>query len=676
MINNLTDNELLPLATGDPWLEPFDGALRARQANAAAMAERLTGGRVLADFAAGHEYFGLHRTPNGGWVMREWAPAAISLHLIGPFSQWRPDPAFAMRRINEQGIWEAYLAEGVLSHAMHYKLWMAWPGGAGERIPAWTRRVVQDEHTKVISAQVWDPAATYSWRYAHVQRRANAALIYEAHVGMAQEESKVGTYREFRERVLPRIVDAGYNTLQLMAIAEHPYYGSFGYHVSSFFAASSRFGTPEELKELVDAAHGAGLAVIMDLVHSHAVKNEIEGLSCFDGTLHQYFHAGPRGQHVAWDSRCFDYGKPEVLHFLLSNCRFWLDEYHFDGYRFDGVTSMIYLDHGLGRPFGNYADYFNGTDEDAIAYLTLANRLIHSVCPDALTVAEDVSGLPGLAAPESAGGVGFDYRLAMGIPDFWIKLIKEMPDERWDVARLYHELTNRRRDERSIGYAESHDQALVGDKTIAFRLMDAAMYTHMSVVQSSLLVDRGMALHKMIRLVTLATAGHGYLNFMGNEFGHPEWIDFPREGNGWSCYYARRQWSLRNDPDLRYRFLAEFDKAMLALVGRAGQGLDAAGPQCAIAHTGDQVLAFARGRRIFVFNFSPDRSFTDYGVPVAPGNYRLKLDSDSPDFGGHGRVAPGQCYLSEPVREGRRTIRHQIKLYLPTRTALVLEERL
>ncbi len=668
------DKDRLPLVAGDPWLEPFEGALRARQARAAALAERLTAGKSLADFASGHEYFGLHRDPGGGWVMREWAPAANSLHLIGPFSQWRPDPAFALRRSDDHGVWETRLAEGVLHHEMLYKLWLTWPGGEGERIPAWTRRVVQDERTKVISAQVWAPPGNYRWRHRHAPRRSGAALIYEAHVGMAQEAARIGGYREFREQVLPRIVDAGYNTLQLMAIAEHPYYGSFGYHVSSFFAAASRFGTPEELKELVDAAHGAGLAVIMDLVHSHAVKNEIEGLSRFDGTLHQYFHAGPRGQHLAWDSRCFDYGKTEVLHFLLSNCRFWLDEYRFDGYRFDGVTSMIYLDHGLSRPFGNYEDYFRDTDEDAIAYLTLANRLIHTVHAGALTVAEDVSGLPGLAAPEAAGGVGFDYRLAMGVPDFWIKLIKETADEDWDVGRLYHELTNRRRDERSIGYAESHDQALVGDKTIAFRLMDATMYTGMSVAHSSLTVERGMALHKLIRLVTLGTAGQGYLNFMGNEFGHPEWIDFPREGNGWSCHYARRQWHLRDDPNLRYRFLAEFDKAMLALAGRTGRGLDAAGPKLAMAHTGDQVLAFARGKRVFVFNFNPARSFTDYGVPVAPGNYRLLLDSDSPAFGGHGRVAPGQSYRSEPVREGRRIVRHQIKLYLPTRSALVLEK--
>jgi 1,4-alpha-glucan branching enzyme len=457
-----------------------------------------------------------------------------------------------------------------------------------------------------------------------------------------------------------------------MALMEHPYYGSFGYHVSSYFAASSRFGTPEELKALIDEAHAAGLVVIMDLVHSHAVSNEVEGLSRFDGTLYQYFHADDRGRHPAWGSRCFDYGKPAVLHFLLSSCRFWLDEYRVDGFRFDGVTSMLYLHRGLGTAFASYDAYFDASvDEDALTYLVLANEVIHTLRPDAITVAEDVSGMPGLGAPAADGGCGFDFRLAMGIPDRWFKLIGDTRDEDWHMGGLWHELTNRRRDERTISYAECHDQALVGGKTIIFELMDAAMYEHMRAEDNDLLVDRGMALHKMIRLATLAAAGHGYLNFMGNEFGHPEWVDFPREGNNWSYHYARRQWRLRDDPRLKYRFLADFDREMLGLAA-ARSLIETAQPCLMAADEEDKILAFARGACLFLFNFHPDRSVTDYEVPVPPGEYELVLDTDESRFGGHGRLARPQRY--SPVRVRRdKTLVDCIRVYLPCRTGVVLQ---
>ena len=482
---------------------------------------------------------------------------------------------------------------------------------------------------------------------------------------MAQEEPKVGTYREYREKILPRIARSGYNTIQLMAVMEHPYYGSFGYHVANFFAVSSRFGTPEEFKELVDAAHGYGLRVIIDLVHSHAVKNEAEGIARIDGTRCAYFHEGARGEHSAWDSLCFDYSKPEVLHFLLSNCRFYLDEYRVDGFRFDGVTSMMYLHHGLGRAFTGYADYFNDEiDEDAITYLALANRVIHEVRPDAVTVAEDVSGMPGLASSSHCGGIGFDYRMAMGVTDMWFRLF-DLPDQDWDLFHLYWELTNHRRDERSISYVECHDQAIVGGKTAIFRLADAAMYDAMHIGSNSPAVDRAMALHKMVRLATAAAAGHGYLNFMGNEFGHPEWIDFPREGNQWSLSHARRQWSLADAPNLRFHFLRDFDRAMLALAGRAE--FYHTRPQAVRIDNESKVLIFERDGYWFCFNFHPERSLVDYAFEVPPGEFETVLDSDAPEFGGFGLRQPGQHYYSR-YENGAEVI----SVYLPCRTALVL----
>jgi 1,4-alpha-glucan branching enzyme len=485
---------------------------------------------------------------------------------------------------------------------------------------------------------------------------------------MAQEEGKIGSFNEFREKVLPRIVKAGYNTVQFMAIQEHPYYGSFGYHVTNFFAVSSRFGNPDDFKALVDACHKAGISVIMDIIHSHSAKNEVEGLSRFDGTLYQYFHDGPRGEHWLWDSRCFDYGKIEVLHFLLSNCRFWLEEYKVDGFRFDGVTSMLYTHHGLGRAFTSYDDYFDGSvDEYAVAYLALANKTIHEVRPDAITIAEDVSGMPGLAAPPAFGGIGFDFRLAMGVPDHWIKLTKDKSDEEWHMGGLWYELTNRRADEKTVNYAESHDQALVGDQTLIFRMIERDMYTNMSKSMRNLRVDRGLALHKMIRMITLATAGGGYLNFMGNEFGHPEWIDFPREGNGWSYHYARRQWSLRDRTDLVYHYLADFDQALIELA-KLTRLLDHMNLLLRLEHCDNHLLGFERANILFLFNFHPANSYTDYPVEATPAAYRLILDTDAIFYGGHGRLAQNQMYFTSQENSGR----YVIKTYLPARTGLAL----
>ena len=536
-------------------------------------------------------------------------------------------------------------------------------------MPAWVRRVVREPHSGSFNAEVWRPTQPYAWRHEPPPPPDGPLLVYETHVGMAQEEPKVGTYAEFERNVLPRIQDAGYGAIQIMALAEHPYYASFGYQVSSFFACSSRFGTPDELKSLVDEAHGRGLLVLMDLVHSHAARNEVEGISRQDGSESLYFHEGPRGEHAAWRSRCFDYGKPEVLHFLLSNCRFWMDEFRVDGFRFDGVTSMLYLDHGLARVFTSYDDYFGpGIDEDALTYLTLANQLVHELKPTAITIAEDVSGFPSLALPISEGGAGFDYRFAMGIADHWIELTKDTPDENWSMGELWYELNNRRDHEPTISYAESHDQALVGDQTLIFRLLEARMYDRMSSASEDLVVERGIALHKMIRLVTLGTAGHGYLSFMGNEFGHPEWIDFPREGNEWSYGHARRQWHLAEDEALRYRHLAAFDRDLMALA-RSRRVPD--GDKAFLLHVDEEakVLAWLRAGLVFAACFHPTHSIPDYRIPAPPGTFRIALDTDWGEYGGFNRRDPKQHHHTLPDRIER----HFLSLYLPARTAMVLE---
>ena len=642
----------------DDWLHDFADVVRRREKYMQQARKKLLGDVPLSEFALGWHHFGLHPHKNG-WVLREWAPNATAMYLVSEKNNWQEDDTHAFS-LSEDGQWELMLPADALAHGDHYKLLIYWNAGRERafRIPAYANYVVQDEHTKVFDAVVWQPRKAYEWQHRRPQKP-TTPLIYEAHVGMASTEETVASYKNFTKNILPRIKKLGYNTVQLMAVAEHPYYGSFGYHVANFFAPSSRFGTPDELKELVDTAHGMGLRVIMDIVHSHSVKNELEGLSNFAGDPAQYFHAGERGNHSQWDSRTFDYGKPQVAHFLLSNVRYWLDEFRFDGYRFDGITSMLYSHHGLGKDFTGYDDYFGEDVElDSLAYLQMANDVAHETLESALTIAEDTSGMPGLALATEKGGIGFDYRLSMGVPDLWIKTLKEKTDEAWDLGHLFYELIAARPEEKVISYAESHDQALVGDKTIMFRLADKAMYWHMDAGNQNLEIERAMSLHKMIRLLTASTHGGGYLTFMGNEFGHPEWIDFPREGNNWSYQHARRRWDLADDGLLKYRFLQEFDRAMIEVVAKLSSEFH----YIEIKHD-EHVVSFVRDEYLFVFNFSPNESYTDFAVPTFDGEYTLALNSDDAMFDGHGLVEPNQTYVAK---------NQHLKVYIPARSALVL----
>ena len=659
----------------DPWLEPFVQQLRDRYAHYRWVRSKIdeTGG-ILGPVSQGHHYFGFNRGKQGskaGVWYREWAPGARELRLIGEFNHW--DRGTSPMTRDQYGVWSIFLDDKLwgdkLVHGSRVKVHVISESGGMDRIPAYIRRVVQ-EPDKSFTGQFWMPPEEYQWK-SKVPARSGGLRVYEAHVGMATQEQRVGTFDEFTKNVLPRIASLGYNAIQLMAIMEHPYYGSFGYHVSNFFAVSSRFGTPEELKALIDAAHSMGLQVIMDLIHSHSVKNVNEGLNHFDGTEYQYFHAGPRGLHVAWDSLLFDYSKYEVQRFLLSNVRYWLEEYHFDGFRFDGVTSMLYNDHGLGKAFTSYDDYFNGNvDKDAVAYLQIANELAHAVNENCITIAEDVSGMVGLARKVSEGGLGFDYRLAMGVPDYWIKILKERRDEDWQLQDIWHTLLNRRQAEKHIGYAESHDQSLVGDKTLAFWLMDKDMYWHMDTKSQNIVIDRGIALHKMIRLITFSLAGEGYLNFMGNEFGHPEWVDFPRQGNNFSYQYARRQWDLVDNDLLRYRRLNNFDRAMNQLDQVYHLLEDPFIEQLAL-HEDTKQIVYRRGPLVFVFNFNTHESFSDLRIPVPdPRNYKVILNTDSKQFSGPGLVQEDMIYPRQEVpMYGRR---QSVQIYLPSRSAQVL----
>jgi len=661
------------LVKDDPWLEPYTKEIADRISrfnNLIQSIEKEAGS--IKTFSEAYNYMGInYDKKKKGWWYREWAPAARSLSLIGDFNHWDRDVNPLHK--NDQGIWEVFIDGDTLKHGDKVKVHVVTDNSERDRIPAYIRRTVQDSDSHDFSGQVWGPDVEFKWTDKGFKLGPinEAPIIYEVHIGMAQEKEGVGTYLEFVDEVLPRIKDLGYNAIQFMAIQEHPYYGSFGYHVSSFFAPTSRFGTPEDFKYLVNESHKMGIAVIIDIVHSHAVKNIAEGLNEFDGSDDQYFHPADRGIHSAWDSKLFNYGKWEVQQFLLSNLSYWLNEFHVDGFRFDGVTSMMYFHHGDFTSFDHYDKYFvDGVEWDALLYLQLANEFTHQVKKDAITIAEDMSGMPGLCRKQMEGGIGFDFRLGMGIPDFWIKYLKEMSDEDWNIHELWQTMVNRRWKERTIAYAESHDQAIVGDKTVAFWLMDKEMYFHMQVNDENYMIDRGIALHKMIRFFTIALGGEGYLNFIGNEFGHPEWIDFPREGNNWSYKYCRRQWSLVDNESLKYKFLNQFDKDMINLT-KEHRILESLPARQLNMDDINKAIIFERNNLIFLFNFHPSHSIPDYHIHVPmEGNYKVILNTDEKKYGGFERIDMNMVY---PVEKDDGF--QKLRIYLPNRTALVMERQ-
>jgi 1,4-alpha-glucan branching enzyme len=663
----------LAIIQEDPWLIPYQQEIKERLGNfKRALKEIEEAEGSLLNFATAHQYYGIHfDDKKNGWTYREWAPDAYQLFLTGDFNGW--DRSSHPLERNQHNDWEIFLPFEIyyptFTHGSKIKVTIHGANGIADRIPAWMQKVIQDPITNDFCGQLWFPENKFNWTDIQFIKTVNnhAPIIYECHIGMAQESEDVGSYRDFADKILPRIKENGYNTIQLMAIMEHPYYGSFGYHVSNFFSPTSRFGTPEDLKYLVNQSHEMGMAVIMDIVHSHSVKNIAEGLNEFDGTDHQYFHSSERGYHTGWDSKLFDYGKWEVKKFLLSNVRYWLEEFHFDGYRFDGVTSMLYLHHG-NIDFDHYDKYFKlDLDTEAITYLQLANAVVHQFKQNAISIAEDVSGMPGLCRNPEDGGLGFDYRLAMGIPDYWIKILKEKTDEDWDINEIWSVLNNRRLGEKTIAYAESHDQALVGDKTLAFWLMDKEMYSHMKLEDQSPIIDRGIALHKLIRLITISLGGDGYLNFIGNEFGHPEWVDFPREGNNWSHQHARRQWSLADNKELKYQCLGNWDKAMIECIDDY-KLLSASKATQLHMDVENKVIIFEKNQLVFIFNFSPTNSIFNYQFKAPQkGTYRILLDSDKKSFGGFDRVDESIDY---PTDENQL-----ISIYLTNRTALILSKK-
>lgn len=693
MSSNDADRALIKGALDlDPWLEPFQQGLIYRQKEFRKWYNQLNESEgSLLKFGDSYKTYGLHANQQTKEITcTQYIPEVEEVSLVGEFNDWNVE-SHKLAKVNNFGLWSITIppinGQFAIPHDSKYKIAMKLPNGERiYRLDPWAQRATNTKQEVLYQGRFWNPPTSYQFKNQRPKiHRPQGIRIYEAHIGISTPEPTIGSYKNFTQNILPKIHQLGYNTIQLMAIMEHAYYASFGYQITSFFAISSRFGTPEDLKELIDTAHGLGIRVLLDVVHSHSSKNVEDGLNMFNGTDHYLFHGGPKGNHDLWDSRLFNYANHETLRFLLSNLKFFIDVYQFDGFRFDGVTSMLYKHHGLSFGFsGDYNEYFNPdwVETEAITYLMLAHKMMEELGQqqniELTSIAEDVSGMPTLCLPISQGGIGFDYRLSMAIPDMWIKILKHLSDDQWDLHNIVHTLTNRRHGEKCISYCESHDQALVGDKTIAFWLMDKEMYTHMSTLSPlTPIIDRGLSLHKMIRLITFGLGGEGYLNFEGNEFGHPEWLDFPREGNGESYHYARRQFNLIDDELLRYKFLFKFDSAMQAVDENYGV-LDTPQAYVSLKHESDKVLVFERNGLVFVFNFHPTQSYPDYkiGVDVA-GTYEVVLNSDREEFGGHSRIQevnekgqPQQYFTND---DGWNHRRNSMMVYIPCRTAIVLQ---
>ena len=280
----------------------------------------------IENFANSYQRYGLHLQPNNDIVYREYAPSAKGISLCGEFNGWNRDQYWAKR--DEFGCWTLTIPNNNGQPAIHHntkiKCNVVLPDNSrADRNPIWSRYLIQDKGTFLFDAVFWNPPNQYNWNFSGHMSNPHSLRIYEAHVGMSSNEEKVSTYREFADNIIPRIKRSGYTAVQLMAIAEHADYASFGYHVTNFFAVSSRSGTPEDLKYLIDKAHQNGLFILMDIVHSHASSNVADGINYWDGTDYLYFHGGSRGYHSQWNSRLFNYSSYETLRLLLSNCAYW-----------------------------------------------------------------------------------------------------------------------------------------------------------------------------------------------------------------------------------------------------------------------------------------------------------------------------------------------------------------
>ncbi|CAL5392773.1 unnamed protein product [Camellia sinensis] len=555
-----------------------------------------------------------------------------------------------------------------IPHGSKYRVYFNTPDGPLERIPAWAPYVLPDADGKQAFAVHWEPPpeCVYKWKHKHPEAP-KSLRIYECHIGISGSEPKIASFNDFTEKVLPHVKDAGYNVIQLIGLVEHKDYFTIGYRATNLFAVSSRYGTPDDFKRLVDEAHGLGLLVFLDIVHSYSAADEMVGLSLFDGSNDCYFHTGKRGYHKFWGTRMFKYGDIDVLHFLLSNLNWWVVEYQIDGFQFHSLASMIYTHNGFASFTGDMEEYCNQyVDKDALIYLILANEILHALHPSIITIAEDATLYPGLSEPTSLGGLGFDYFVNLSASEMWSSLLENVPDSDWSMSKIVSTLVgNRHSADKMLLYAENHNQSISGGRSFAEILFGETM-EHASDKRA--LLFRGCSLHKMIRLITFTIGGHAYLNFMGNEFGHPKRVEFPMESNNFSFSLANRRWDLLENGV--HSELLYFDKDMMNMDENErilSRGL----PN--IHHVNDttMVTSYSRGPLLFIFNFHPTTSYENYSVGVEEaGEYQVILNTDEKKYGGQALIAQDQ-YIQRTISKRIDGLRNCLVVPLPYRSAQV-----
>lgn len=555
-----------------------------------------------------------------------------------------------------------------ISHGSRYRVYFNTPNGALERVPAWATYVLPDSDGNQYYAVHWEPPPedVYKWKNKR-PKVPKSFRIYECHVGISGIEQKISSFNEFISKVLPHIKNAGYNAIQLIGVIEHRDYSSVGYKVTNLFAVSSRFGTPNDFKHLVDEAHGLGLLVFLDIVHSYSAADELVGLSLFDGSNDCYFHTGKRGHHKYWGTRMFKYGDVDVLHFLLSNLKWWVVEYQIDGFQFHSLSSMMYTHNGFATFTGEMEEYCNQyVDKDALIYLILANEMLHELHPDIITIAEDATFYPGLCEPTSQGGLGFDYWVNLSVSEMWLWLLENAPYQEWNMNKIVSVLVNNQQShEKMLLYTENHNQSISGGRSFAEIILRKFKEQPFG---SEDVTFRVSSLHNMVKLITFSISGSAYLNFMGNEFGHPNRVEFPMPSNNYSFNFANRRWDLLLEGV--HNNLFKFDMDMMRM-DEHEQILSRGLPKVHHVNDFNMVISYIRGPLLFICNFHPEISHKMYIIGVEEaGEYKVILNTDEISYGGHGELKDDQ-YLQRTSNKRADGYRISLEVTLPRRSAQV-----